>query len=80
MSLAQHYGQCPNGFKFTGDQCISEERLQQLIATCDVETYSMRNFWVNSSYSSNGSYEGLIYFDCPFDYCQAGPVNFTLMQ
>ena len=73
---------CPNGFELADGQCICEERLQQLLISCDVETYSIervRNFWVNASYSSNGSYEGLIIHPyCPFDYCQAGPVNFTL--
>ena len=74
---------CPNGFEPAGGKCICEQRLQQLIATCDVETYSIERvntlFWVNASYSSNGSYEGLIiYPNCPFQYCQAGPVNFTL--
>ena len=73
---------CPNGFELSGDRCICERRLKQLTATCDVETDSIErssNFWVNALYGSNGSYEGLIFYpDCPFDYCQAGPVNFTL--
>ena len=82
QSVLVQFLPCPNGFELVGDRCICEERLTQLLTTCDVETYSIekvKNFWVNASYSSNGSYEGLIIHpDCPFDYCQAGPVNFTL--
>ena len=74
--------QCPNGFERVRGHCVCAERLQKLAATCDVETLSIEregNFWVNASYSRNGSYEGLIiYSDCPFEYCQADPVNFTL--
>ena len=73
---------CPNGFEQVRGHCVCEERLQELAAACDVETLSIEregNFWVNASYSRNGSYEGLIiYSDCPFEYCQADPVNFTL--
>ena len=74
---------CPNGFEPVESHCNCEGRLQQL-ATCDVETHSIKrvgsvNFWVNASYSRNGSYEGLIiHIHCPFDYCQANPVPFTL--
>ena len=73
---------CPNGFERVRGHCVCAERLQKLAATCDVETLSIEregNFWVNASYSRNGSYEGLIIHpDCPFEYCQAEPVNFTL--
>ena len=73
---------CPNGFEKVKGHCVCEKRLQQLAATCDVETLSIKrlgNFWINASYSRNGSYEGLIIHPhCPFEYCQAGPINFTL--
>ncbi len=73
---------CPTGFELIGDHCLCEERLRQLSTTCDVDTSSIErvnNFWVNASYSNNGSYQGLIIHPhCPFDYCHADPVNFTL--
>ena len=75
---------CPNGFERVRGDCVCEKRLRELPATCDVETLSIQrrgDFWVNASYSRNGSYEGLIiYSDCPFEYCRADPVNFTLNE
>lgn len=81
-TVSLHLLRCPDGFELFESHCVCEEDLQRFATTCDVETDSierMEDFWVNASYNSNGTYEGLIIGShCPLDYCKSNPVNFTL--
>ena len=77
---------CPDAFILSDEECVCEERLQQLDAECviDEEIYIIRrngsNFWINGIYT-NGSYRGLIrYKDCPSDYCESTTLKMTLDQ
>ena len=77
---------CPDAFILSDEECVCEERLQQLDAECviDEEIYIIRrngsNFWINGIYT-NGSYHGLIrYKDCPADYCESTTLKMTLDQ
>ena len=74
---------CPDGFMFSGIQCVCEERLQPYTTNCNVSDNSIErrenNFWMKALYS-NGTYQGLLIHSsrCPFDYCVNTPATLTL--
>ena len=76
---------CPDAFNLSNEQCVCEDRLEQYNATCEIEDdisiwrSAGRKFWMNASYSENGSYEGLIlYPSCPREYCTTDTVSISL--
>ena len=76
---------CPDAFNLSNEQCVCEDRLKEHNATCVIEDdiFIWRNaglkYWMNASYSENGSYEGLIlYPSCPSEYCTTDTVSVSL--
>ena len=76
---------CPDAFNLSNEQCVCEDRLKEHNATCEIEDdiFIWRNaglkYWMNASYSENGSYEGLIlYPSCPSGYCTTDTVSVSL--
>ena len=76
---------CPDAFNQSKEECVCEGRLAQYNATCaigdgiSIWRYEGVNFWMNATYSENGSYDGLIlYRSCPAEYCTLETVNISL--
>lgn len=75
---------CPSAFTLSKPpyRCICEERLQKFTNSCDINGQTiLRNgdFWVG--YDNNSESDKLILHPhCPFDYCKAKHVNFTLNE
>ena len=76
---------CPDAFIQSNEECVCENRLKQLDATCVIEDgvsiwrYAGIRFWMSALYTENGSYGGLIlYPSCPAEYCRADTVNISL--
>ena len=73
---------CPPAFNLPGEpyHCICEERLQKYTNRCNINGQTILrdgDFWVGYDNSTNS--QGLILHPhCPFDYCKAKPINFTL--
>ena len=73
---------CPPAFNLSGPpyHCICEERLQKYTNSCDINGQNILrdgDFWVG--YDNYDNSQGLILHPhCPFDYCKAGSINFTL--
>ena len=73
---------CPPAFTLSGPphRCICEERLQKYTNSCDINGQTILrdgDFWVG--YDNDSNSQGLVLHPhCPFDYCKAGPINYTL--
>ena len=74
---------CPNGFTKSGSgtECVCEERLAQMNATCDIDDETIElsgQIWMKAVYK-NDTYTGLIlHRNCPYNYCKSGSVKMTL--
>ena len=75
---------CPPAFNLSGPphQCICEQRLQKYTNSCDINDQTILHdgdFWVG--YDNGNNSQGLILHPhCPFDYCKAEPIKFTLSE
>lgn len=73
---------CPDGFHQSGERCACDERLQAYDARCIVSDgayIEKGNFWINATYYTNNTYQGLIIGNyCPSGYCKEKRINFTL--
>ncbi len=75
---------CPPAFNLSGPphHCICEQRLQKYTNSCDINGQTILHdgdYWVGYDNESNS--QGLILHPhCPFDYCKAEPINFTLNE
>ena len=73
---------CPPAFNLSGPphHCICEERLQKYTNSCDINGQTILrdgDFWMG--YNNDTNSQGLILHPhCPFDYCKARLINFTL--
>ena len=76
---------CPIGFKEnkgvnTKCECICDDVISSLQATCDIESNSVirhTNFWLTYIFEQNGY---VVYPECPFDYCHSPtkPISINL--
>ena len=75
---------CPPAFNLSGPphHCICEQRLQKYTNSCNINDQTIMHdgdFWVG--YDNENNSQGLILHPhCPFDYCKAEPIKFTLSE
>ena len=82
LYIPVHLLHCPHAFELSDSTqgCICEERLRKFTNSCDINDQTIErdgDFWVG--YDNDNQSSGLILHPhCPFDYCQAKSIHFTL--
>ena len=69
---------CPNGYPLVNDICVCRSELNSDSITCDNKTLIITrdgDMWIGYENDSNCL---IVYFNCPFDYCNNSNVSFTL--
>ena len=69
---------CPIGYPLVNDTCICRSELNSNSITCDNKTLIITrdgDMWIGYENDSNCL---IVYFNCPFDYCDNSNVAFTL--
>ena len=68
---------CPNGFPLVNDTCVCRPELNSPSITCDINTQIITrdgDMWIGYENNSNCL---IIYYNCPFHYCNDGNISFT---
>ena len=82
LYIPVHLLHCPHAFELSESTqgCICEERLRKYTNSCDINDQTIErdgDFWVG--YDNDNQSSGLILHPhCPFDYCKAKSIRFTL--
>ena len=80
LYIPVHLLPCPHAFAVSESTqgCICEERLRKYTNSCDINDQTIErdgDFWVGYDNQSSGL---ILHPHCPFDYCQAKSIRFTL--
>ena len=75
-----HLLPCPHAFELSESTqgCICEERLRKFTNSCDINDQTIErdgDFWVGYDNQPSGL---ILHPHCPFDYCKAKSIRFTL--
>ena len=83
LSISVKLHPCPVAFTLSAEgRCICERRLQRYTNSCDIDGASIQGdgeFWVGLV-TDIGNYSSrlILHPHCPFDYCRARPIRFTI--